>query len=157
MHIIRLRHPWQAAWRDLPAGDALKLDHADHQLRLAQYNRQFHRPNGLRKHQPVTLVVQPTDSMSPVRPFVVHSIQLNSQPLPISVATNDAQLFIHISARIESILEPFNQIEIMCGMTAGEILGDQVVTTTAARDADASSIPPPALSQWAEVRLEIDD
>lgn len=154
MHIIRLRHPWQTAWRDLP-NDDVQLDHTDHQPRLAQYNRQFHRPNGLHEHQPVRLVLQPTDSLSLARQFTVHSIQLNSQPLPISVAAGDGQLIRRISARIESILEPFNEIEIVCGITTHGVVGNESSTTTAG-DADAHSAPP-ALSQWAEVRLEIDD
>lgn len=188
MHIIRLRHPWQAAWRDQPTDDPLAPihSHATQQLRTAHYSRKFHRPSGLRKQQPVTLILQSTAAVSLVllpiknqplpRPttahlkstatdatpscttaactVAIHSILLNSHPLPLSTATSDGQLIPLLSVRIESTLEPFNQLEIVCGLVAGEIIDDETATV---QSADACVASPPALSQWAEVRLEIDD
>lgn len=192
MHIIRLRHPWQAAWRDQPTDDALAPlhSHTTHQFRAAHYSRQFHRPSGLHEQQPVTLILQPTAAVSLVLQLnelqpnaswppsahapqagspateaqpscaeaadtvAISSILLNSQPLLLSAVSSGAQLMPHISVRIESTLQPFNLLEIVCGMAAGEIGNDE---TAAVQAADACAASPPALSEWAEVRLEIDD
>ena len=188
MHIIRLRHPWQAAWRDQPTDDAPALEPAAQQLRSVHYCRQFHRPSGLSNQQAVTLILQSIDSVSfalqskgshpqptpaathtpapatdtkPSRAEVtctiaIHSILLNSQPLQLSTTSDDAELITHISARVEARLEPFNQLEIVCGIAACAAT-DNEPTANTVQTADACSIPPPTLSQWAEVRLEIDD
>lgn len=187
MHIIRLRHPWQAAWRDQPS-DALLApirSHTSHIFRAAHYSRQFHRPSGLREQQPVTLILQPTAGVSLVmqpnesRPqstlttpttaaatdtslgcvettctIAIHSILLNSRPLSLSAATSPAQLITNISARIDSLLEPFNQLEILCSIAASETIDN---ATAAVQSAAACGVSPPTLPQWAEMRLEIDD
>lgn len=188
MHIIRLRHPWQAAWRDLSTDAPLAPIHSrsTQQLRTAHYSRKFHRPSGLRKQQPVTLILQSTAAASlvlqPIKnqplptpttthlksaatdatpscttaacTVAIHSILLNLHPLPLSTATSDGQLIPLLSVRIESILESFNVLEIVCGMAAGDFFNDE---TAAVQSADACAASPLALSQWAEVRLEIDD
>lgn len=180
MHIIRLRHPWQAAWHDQPTGDAPPLNHTllshtAQQRCVAHYSRQFHRPSGLNERQVVTLILQATGSASltlqsndsqrqrtpaaqakseaactepancdPNCIVEIHSILLNSQPLTFSVLTSHDNNITHISTRIDSKLEPFNQLEIVCGVATVQSI-------------DTSSPPPPAISQWAEVLLEIDD
>ena len=187
MHIIRLRHPWQAAWRDQLTDHALTplRSHTTERFRAAHYSRQFHRPSGLNEQQAVTLILQPTDSVSLVlRPnenfplsvpaathkpaasdtkpsraevtctIAIHAILLNSQPLLLSAATNDDELITHISVRVDSILEPFNQLEIVCSIAGSESIDSE---TAADQDIDSYAATPPALIQWAEVRLEIDD
>ncbi len=165
MHIIRLRHPWQAAWRQPPLDDAPQAenrghDHTAGQLRPASYCRKFHRPSGLNDHQPVALVVELASVAARPVQFALHDILLNSKPLRLSAASDSDHSPTRLSARIDSLLVPFNQLEILCSLAVGEMVDTQVASAVAAvsvtQRGDALSAAPPDLCDWADVRLEID-
>ncbi len=165
MHIIRLRHPWQATWRQPTLDEATQADGRGHdrtagQLRPASYCRKFHRPSGLSDHQPVALVIELTCAAAPPVQFALHDILLNSKPLRLSAASDSDHSPTRFSARIDSLLVPFNRLEILCSLAVGEMADAQVASAVAAvsepQRGDALSTAPPDLSHWAEVRLEID-
>ncbi|MEO8270081.1 MAG: hypothetical protein ABI557_10185 [Aureliella sp.] len=148
MHTIRLREPWQREWNEATNS---AIDG-----RLARYHRYFHCPSGLADQQAVTLVLQVSrlvTSSAPLRhastpPLNVLSLLLNSQPLQFDMLLENPTQARQLSVRIDSILKPYNQLEFLCEFPALLPLVDN----------DSNSVPlPPALADWAEVRIEIHD
>lgn len=157
MHTIRLREPWQCEWtRAANPADA---------ARIARYHRYFHRPSGLLDRQPVTLVMvscRLVTSTAQLRPgseldndsaslppqIILHSLLLNSQPRQLNVQLDNSTQDAHFSVRIDSALEPYNELKIEC----------EFLDHRPSIDSDSQlDTPPPALADWAEVRIEIDD
>lgn len=157
MHTIRLREPWPREWTDAANSANATL--------AAQYHRYFHRPSGLLDQQPVTLVLVSSwlvtstaqlrrgseldsDSASLQPRFILCALRLNSQPLQFAVQRDNSTQATHFSVRIDPVIEPYNLLEIDC-----ELLDHQPSI-----DNDFDSVtPPPQLTDWAEVRIEIHD
>ncbi|MCC7335012.1 MAG: hypothetical protein IT422_07945 [Pirellulaceae bacterium] len=157
MHTIRLREPWQCEWT--------RAANPTDTTRIARYHRYFHRPSGLLDQQPVTLTLVSTrlvtsaaqlrhgseldnDSVFLPRQIILCALLLNSQPLQLEEQTSHSNTSSQLSVRIDSALEPYNLLEIDCEFPASE---------PAMLDGSISPEAPPALADWAEVRIEIDD
>ena len=179
MHTIRLREPWQREWTQIsgPTGGS----------RLALYQRHFHRPSGLLDQQVVNLVLHASrlvTSPAPLRismaqndqpdaqaadlsaaaphpTILIHSILLNSQPLQTQMQLDPTQAATHFSVRINSALKHYNQLEIMCELCSlppspASTATDSERPIVEPASADIAT-PPPHLTHWAEVRIEIHD
>ena len=148
MHTIRLREPWQREWTQATRS-------ADG-TQLARYHRYFHRPSGLLDQQPVILVLHGrrlVTSTAPLRhgstpSLNLHSLLLNSQPLQVDVHVDNSTQVTHLSAHIDSVLKPYNQLEILCEFPDHQ--------PPIGNDSQSVDLPPP-LADWAEVRIEIHD
>jgi hypothetical protein len=139
MHTIRLREPWQAAW----------LESNSQTDRTTAYQRKFHQPTGLEASQGVLLVVALKDLRNSIRVLDRHDRlppQSGSQAF-LSASLNSTALALEclssglLQGRVETLLQPFNLLEIRYTTSAGE---------------EARSAPR-LFSQVAEVRLEILD
>ena len=148
MHTIRLREPWQREWTQAASSTNI--------TRLARYHRRFHRPSGLIDQQPVILVLHScrlVTSTAPLRhgntlPIHPCSLLLNSQPLPFDAQLDKSAQDTHLSVRIDSILEPYNQLEILC----------EFPTHHSSIDTESEPVElPPLFADWAEVTIEIHD
>lgn len=135
MHIIRLRHPWQAepAAALEPAIAAAQPEHFDSDPAIA-YRRNFHRPTGLGDdalHLNIAIVAQ-----APVRLLA----WLNDQALPLG----DSQDGI-LRSDITGLVEPFNTLRI-------DVRG---LPSPSGSLNESSADAFPRLSEFAEVELQI--
>lgn len=145
MHTIRLGEPWQGEL----------ISSADGLSSWTRYHRRFHRPSGLDDRQAVMLVLHA--SLSTQATIRVCSLQLNARPLRfderVDPATRTTQLFV----RIDSLLEPYNLVEIVCEIDDPCLsLGSSVKQCQAATGNHGTQHKlPTSLTQWGAVQLEI--
>ena len=98
---------------------------------------------------------------APQPTILIHSILLNSQPLQTQLQLDPTQAATHFSVRINSALKHYNQLEIMCEICSLSPSLDGAATDSERPIVEPASAdiatPPPHLTHWAEVRIEIHD